>query len=225
MCALNLGSARQHEEIVIAKAKSLQNFWDCAGFSSEDALRPQTLQSSRSLIGDTMKFPSTFLSATLALSATTLIAQEIHGVHTAKMDTPAVPGDIWYRHANGTFRSHTEIPADRTSISLHGKPAPVVDGLTGEQQFFIGYAQSEVDQAREASLRNEVATDRHSPSEYRADTVRNLDPWRAAFDVKPSTLLPTNAFTFGRASLFVIPPSKVERGICFCLCFSVRSTH
>ena len=88
MCALNLGSARQHEEIVIAKAKSLQNFLDCAGFSSEDALRPQTLQSSRSLIGDTMKFPSTFLSATLALSATTLIAQEIHGVHTAKMDTP-----------------------------------------------------------------------------------------------------------------------------------------
>jgi endothelin-converting enzyme/putative endopeptidase len=78
---------------------------------------------------------------------------------------------------------------DAWVASLHGKPAPVVDGLTGEQQFFLGYAQSESGKAREAALRNQVATDPHSPSEYRADTVRNLDPWYAAFDVKPGQTL------------------------------------
>ena len=74
---------------------------------------------------------------------------------------------------------------DAWKASLHGKPAPVVDGLTGDQQFFLGFAQSEAGKAREAALRQQVLTDPHSPGEYRADTVRNLDPWYAAFDVKP----------------------------------------
>jgi putative endopeptidase len=78
---------------------------------------------------------------------------------------------------------------DAWIASLHGQPAPVVDGLTGEQQFFLGYAQSEAGKAREAALRQQVLTDPHSPGEYRADTARNLDAWYSAFDVKPGQTL------------------------------------
>jgi putative endopeptidase len=83
---------------------------------------------------------------------------------------------------------------DAWLTSLHGKPAPTAPGpngtaLTGEQQFFLGYAQSEAGKSREAALRQQVLTDPHSPSQYRADTVRNLDAWYAAFAVKPDQTL------------------------------------
>jgi endothelin-converting enzyme/putative endopeptidase len=83
---------------------------------------------------------------------------------------------------------------DAWIASLHGKPAPTVQGpngtvLTGEQQFFLGFGQSQAGKFREAALRQQVLTDPHSPSEYRADTVRNLDAWYAAFDVKPGETL------------------------------------
>ncbi len=65
-----------------------------------------------------------------------------------------------------------------------GKDAPTVDGLTGDQQFFLSFAQSWRNKYREPALRRRVLTDGHAPAEYRADTVRNLDPWYPAFDVK-----------------------------------------
>jgi putative endopeptidase len=61
--------------------------------------------------------------------------------------------------------------------------APEVQGFTGDQQFFLSYAQAWRWKAREPALRNRVLTDGHAPSQYRALTVRNLDPWYAAFDV------------------------------------------
>ncbi len=73
---------------------------------------------------------------------------------------------------------------DAWQLSLNGKAAPVVNGFTGDQQFFISFAQSWRDKTREPALRQQVITDGHAPSEYRADTVRNLDPWYKAFDVK-----------------------------------------
>lgn len=73
---------------------------------------------------------------------------------------------------------------DAWQLSLDGKAAPVVDGLSGDQQFFISYARSWRDKTREAALRQQVVTDGHPPSEYRVDTVRNLDAWYQAFDVK-----------------------------------------
>jgi putative endopeptidase len=73
---------------------------------------------------------------------------------------------------------------DAYELSLGGTPAPVVAGLTGDQQFFIAFAQSWRAKVREAALRQQVVTDGHAPDEFRADTVRNLDPWYAAFDVK-----------------------------------------
>ena len=73
--------------------------------------------------------------------------------------------------------------------SSGGKPAPVVQGFTGDQQFFISFAQAWRSKAREPSLRNQVMTDGHAPSRYRATTVRNLDGWYSAFGVKPGDKL------------------------------------
>ncbi|HEX3234064.1 MAG TPA: M13 family metallopeptidase [Gemmatimonadales bacterium] len=73
--------------------------------------------------------------------------------------------------------------------SLGGKPTPVVQGFTGDQQFFISYAQSWRGKAREPARRNAILTDGHAPAEYRASTVRNLDAWYRAFGVQPGQKL------------------------------------
>jgi putative endopeptidase len=69
--------------------------------------------------------------------------------------------------------------------SLGGKPAPVIDGLTGDQRFFIAYGQTWRSKLRDAAARQRVNTDVHAPAQFRAETVRNLDAWYQAFDVKP----------------------------------------
>ena len=58
-----------------------------------------------------------------------------------------------------------------------------------ERDFFLGFAQSERGKTREAQLRRQVLTDGHAPSQYRAATVRNIDAWYQAFDVKPGQSL------------------------------------
>jgi putative endopeptidase len=78
---------------------------------------------------------------------------------------------------------------DAYKLSLHGRPAPVLDGFTADQRLFLGWAQNYASKWREPALRRALVTDGHSPGEYRADTVRNLDPWYAAFDVKPAQKL------------------------------------
>jgi putative endopeptidase len=68
--------------------------------------------------------------------------------------------------------------------SLGGKAAPVIDGYTGDQRFFLGWAQVWRRNYREANLRNRLITDPHSPSEQRVWVVRNLDKWYEAFQPK-----------------------------------------
>ncbi len=71
-------------------------------------------------------------------------------------------------------------------LSLRGKSAPVIDGYTGEQRFFIGWAQGWARKYRDDELRRRLLTDPHSPSEYRTNNVvANLPEFHAAFDVKP----------------------------------------
>lgn len=70
-----------------------------------------------------------------------------------------------------------------------GKAAPVDAGFSSDQQFFIAFGQNWGEKAREAALRQQVMTDPHAPGEYRADTVRNIDAWYSAFDVKPGEKL------------------------------------
>ncbi|HKT75172.1 MAG TPA: M13-type metalloendopeptidase [Sphingobium sp.] len=78
------------------------------------------------------------------------------------------------------------VALDAYHASLKGKPAPVIDGTTGDQRFFLGWAQVWRRNYREPNLRQRLITDPHSPSQYRADTVRNFDEWYAAFQPEPS---------------------------------------
>ena len=67
----------------------------------------------------------------------------------------------------------------------HGK-APVIGGLTGDQRFFLAYAQAWRSKLREGAARNQLLTDPHSPAYYRVNgIVRNVDAWYTAFNVKP----------------------------------------
>lgn len=70
--------------------------------------------------------------------------------------------------------------------SLDGQPAPVIDGLTGDQRVFLGWAQVWREKSREAALKEQLTTDPHSPGPVRAATSpRNIDAWYAAFGVSP----------------------------------------
>jgi putative endopeptidase len=81
------------------------------------------------------------------------------------------------------------IAYDGYRLSLGGAEAPVLDGFTGDQRFYLGFAQVWRRKYREQVLRQVITTDGHSPSEYRAAAVRNQDAWYTAFDVKPGQAL------------------------------------
>ncbi|WP_428409124.1 M13 family metallopeptidase [Hyphococcus sp.] len=69
-------------------------------------------------------------------------------------------------------------------LSLNGEEAPVIDGYTGDQRFFMAWAQVWKRLNREEALKNQVATDPHSPAQYRVNgVVRNMDAWYDAFNV------------------------------------------
>jgi predicted metalloendopeptidase len=78
---------------------------------------------------------------------------------------------------------------DAYLLSLKGKPDVVIDGLSGEQRFFIAFAQRWRKIQDEASLRRQIKTDTHPPGEYRSDTVRNVDAWYDAFGTQPGDKL------------------------------------
>jgi endothelin-converting enzyme/putative endopeptidase len=79
--------------------------------------------------------------------------------------------------------------AYRRYVARHGEP-PVIDGYTGDQRFFIAYAQAWQGKRREGALRQQLLSNPHSPEEYRVNgIVRNFDPWYKAFDVKPGDKL------------------------------------
>ena len=75
-------------------------------------------------------------------------------------------------------------------LSLKGKEAPVIDGLTGDQRFFLAWAQVWKSKYRDEAMINQVKVGPHSPPRFRVNgPVRNLDAWYAAFDVKPGDKL------------------------------------
>jgi putative endopeptidase len=77
------------------------------------------------------------------------------------------------------------VALDAYHRSLGGKPAPVIDGTTGDQRFYEGWAQVWRTKYREPALRSQLLANPHSPGEQRTATVRNLDAWYKAFDVEP----------------------------------------
>ena len=72
---------------------------------------------------------------------------------------------------------------DAYKLAQGGKPALTLEGFTPDQRFYLGFAQNWRSKAREAAMRNGLLTNVHSPGRYRAETVRNQDPWYAAFNV------------------------------------------
>jgi putative endopeptidase len=78
---------------------------------------------------------------------------------------------------------------DAYKASLNGKPAPVINGLNGDQRFFLAYAQSWAVKSRPETLRQIVLTNGHAPEQFRALTVRNIDAWYPAFNVQPGQKL------------------------------------
>lgn len=82
------------------------------------------------------------------------------------------------------------IALDAYRASLKGKPAPVIDGLTGEQRVLLGWAQAWRGKLRDDAIRRQVVSDPHSPRQYRVNGVmRNIDAWYDAFKVKPDEKL------------------------------------
>jgi putative endopeptidase len=79
----------------------------------------------------------------------------------------------------------TAYAAYRRYVARHGEPA-VIDGYTGDQRFFIAYAQAWQGKRREGAERQQLLSDPHSPEKYRVNgIVRNFDPWYKAFNVQP----------------------------------------
>ena len=75
---------------------------------------------------------------------------------------------------------------DAYRISLHGAEAPVLDGFTGDQRVFMGFAQVWRSKYRDDAVKQQVATDPHSPAVFRViGPVRNIDDWYKAFNVQP----------------------------------------
>ncbi|MGN6058176.1 MAG: M13 family metallopeptidase [Sphingomicrobium sp.] len=92
-----------------------------------------------------------------------------------------------------------QVALDAYHRSLNGKPAPVIDGLTGEQRFFLAYAQVWREKQREDALRSQVTSDPHSPGRFRVwGPLRNVDAWYKAFGVTPDNAM-------------YIPPEKRAR--------------
>jgi putative endopeptidase len=78
------------------------------------------------------------------------------------------------------------VSLDAYHKSLGGKDAPVIEGLTGDQRFFLAFAQAWRGKQRDDDLRNQVTTDPHSPARFRVlGPLPNIDAWYTAFEVKP----------------------------------------
>lgn len=78
---------------------------------------------------------------------------------------------------------------DAYKMAVKDKPLPVVEGLTGDQRFFLAYAQSWRTKVRDEALRQQLVTDGHAPARTRAMTVRNIDGWYDTWAVKPTEKL------------------------------------
>jgi putative endopeptidase len=84
-------------------------------------------------------------------------------------------------------------------LSLKGAPPAVLDGFSGDQRFFLSWAQAWRSLMRDARLRTQVMSDPHSPPKFRVNgVVRNMDAWYAAFDIKPD------------AQLYLAPDERVK---------------
>jgi putative endopeptidase len=78
---------------------------------------------------------------------------------------------------------------DAYRLSRKGQDAPVIDGFTGDQRFFLGWSQVWRRKYRDEALLRQLTSDPHTPGHYRPNVVRNMDAWYTAFNIKPGTKL------------------------------------
>jgi putative endopeptidase len=117
--------------------------------------------------------------------------QQVTGALSAQYDTfEALPG----LHVNGRLtlgenvgdNGGLQVALRAYELSLNARPAPTLSGLTGQQRFFLGWAQAWRSQYRDEALRNLVLTNPHAPPKFRVNgVVRNMDAWYEAFSVTP----------------------------------------
>jgi putative endopeptidase len=112
------------------------------------------------------------------------------GARYEALEFPNLPGS----HINGKTTMGENIAdlggilnaIDAYHLHLAGKPSPVLDGFTGDQRVFLGWAQVWRTLSRDAALKQQLATDAHSPGNIRAFApLRNVDLWYEAFGIKP----------------------------------------
>ena len=131
-----------------------------------------------------------FKERTKALGAQYSAFEPLPGIH--------VNGDLTMGENIGDLGG-ISVAHEAYLMSLNGKPAETLDGFTGEQRFYLGYAQVWRSIQRDESLRNQVLSDPHSPPMYRVNgVVPNVDAWYAAFDVQPD------------AKLYIAPEKRVH---------------
>lgn len=112
------------------------------------------------------------------------LIEQYNGFSPAQMPGQHVNGALTIGENIGDLGGLT-IAYKAYKMSLKGKEAPVVDGFTGDQRFFIGWAKIWRSKYRDAELSRRLATDPHSPAEFRCNgVVRNLEEFYKAFDVK-----------------------------------------
>jgi len=88
---------------------------------------------------------------------------------------------------------------DAYHASLRGRPAPVIEGLTGDQRVFLGWAQVWRQKIRDETLRQGLVSDQHTPAPYRVNgVIRNIDGWYSAFGIQPGD------------ALYIAPASRVR---------------
>ena len=90
---------------------------------------------------------------------------------------------------------------DAYHTSLHGQPAPIIDGLTGDQRVFLGWAQVWRGKTRDDAMRQQLVSDPHSPEKARVDVpMRNIDAFYSAFGLKRLGMQCTSPPRIGSAS-------------------------
>ena len=88
-------------------------------------------------------------------------------------------------HWNSEYLGGLQVAREAYKLSLNGQPAPVIDGFTGDQRFYLSYGQIWKRKTRDEALRNLILADPHAPPQYRVNgVVRNHDAWYEAFNVQ-----------------------------------------
>jgi predicted metalloendopeptidase len=137
---------------------------------------------------------------TLAIVLTALCGAQtgtLNGIDTTALDTTCEPCQDFYRYATGGWTDKNPIPDDRARWStfdelteahhesLSGKPAPVIDGFTGDQRFFLAFARVLAESQRPAFATRQLATDPRPLPKYRVNaTLQKMPEFYAAFQCR-----------------------------------------